>query len=265
MVSRLHRFMTTIAEKPVAGLLVLFAVGLLGPISWVLVGHLASMPEDPIAAFEAERRAALARLEQAREPSEAALTRNPAIATLRARAAAEPENGAVWLALGRALAEARAFEASVSAFERAIDVTARSADALAGYGEALVFAAGGEVGEEARAIFEEVDRVRPGDPTALYFLGFGAMQRGDPETAEGLFVRLARASPADAPWLQIVEARLRQVAIAQGKDPESVLTEAGLIEETPESDGRENEEPETDGPPPEGASDPVLEGDRPAP
>ena len=72
--------------------------------------------------------------------------------------------------------------------------------ALGAYGEALVAAAGGEVGAEARRAFEGVLAINADDPRAVAYLAIGKAQDGDVERARADLDRLLAGAPAGAPW-----------------------------------------------------------------
>ena len=100
------------------------------------------------------------------------------------------------------------FAEAAEAFRRAVDSSDRPADALAAYGEARVLARDGAVGLEDRAIFEEILAKNPREPRARYYIGAFQAQQGDLKGALQSWVDLIAASPADAPWLDEVRARV---------------------------------------------------------
>ena len=89
---------------------------------------------------------------------------------------------------------------------------------IRGYGEALVSANGGTVTKPARAAFEEVLKLQPGEPHARYFLGLAYAQAGDDWAALNLWQKLMKDSPADAPWVASVRQRLAETAHRLGLD-----------------------------------------------
>ncbi len=86
-----------------------------------------------------------------------------------------------------------------------------SADRRAGYGEALVGAAGGVVTADARAAFDKALAEQPGLPAARFYLGLAAEQDGDKPKAIAIYQGLLAETPAGAPWAAALEARLAAV------------------------------------------------------
>lgn len=134
------------------------------------------------------------------------------IAQLRDRLAAEPNRADGWLLLGRSLlAIDRAAEA-VSALDRAIALQPDDPESYALRAEAQTLAADGSVTASAQRDFRAVLEREPQHPGARYYLGLARLQEGDTRGAYDDWYALAADSPADAPWLDVVQARLRELA-----------------------------------------------------
>jgi cytochrome c-type biogenesis protein CcmH len=134
------------------------------------------------------------------------------IAQLRERLAAEPNRADGWLLLGRSLlAIDRAAEA-VPALDRAIALQPDDAESYALRAEAQTLAADGSVTASAQRDFRAVLERDPQHPGARYYLGLARLQEGDTRGAYDDWYALAADSPADAPWLDVVQARLRELA-----------------------------------------------------
>lgn len=155
------------------------------------------------------------------------------IAQLRERLAAEPNRADGWLLLGRSLlAIDRAAEA-VPALDRAIALQPDDAESYALRAEAQTLAADGSVTASAQRDFRAVLERDPQHPGARYYLGLARLQEGDTRGAYDDWYALAADSPADAPWLDVVQARLRElaprlgIALAQAVPDAKPPTQAG--------------------------------------
>lgn len=134
------------------------------------------------------------------------------IAQLRERLAIDPGRADGWLLLGRSLlAIDRAAEA-VPALDRVITLQPDDAEAYALRAEAQTLAADGSVTPAAQRDFRAVLEREPQHPGARYYLGLARLQEGDTRGAYDDWYALAADSPADAPWLDVVQARLRELA-----------------------------------------------------
>lgn len=134
------------------------------------------------------------------------------ISQLRERLAADPNRADGWLLLGRSLlATDRAAEA-VPALDRAVALQPDEIEAYALRAEAQTLAADGSVTAAAQRDFRAVLERDPQHPGARYYLGLARLQEGDTRGAYDDWYALAADSPADAPWLDVVQARLRELA-----------------------------------------------------
>lgn len=123
----------------------------------------------------------------------------PQIAAVVARVVRErPEDRQALLMLGAARFEANDPLAAASAFRRALELDAEDPQAWARLGESLVRANGGIVGVDAEQAFTEALRRDPDQLGARYFLGEGALTRGDAAVVRQLWLPLIAAlDPAD--------------------------------------------------------------------
>ena len=148
-----------------------------------------------------------------------------AIEALAARLAERPDDAQGWAQLGRELMIARRYDDAVAALERATTQSEPDPATVSLYGEALVLAADGFVTEGARGVFNSVLADNPADPRARFYMALGSYQSGRREQALADWLALAADSPADAPWMQEVEARIRNLAVELGRDPDTVLAQ----------------------------------------
>lgn len=134
------------------------------------------------------------------------------IAQLRERLAVEPNRADGWLLLGRSLLAIDRAEEAVPALDRVIALQPDDAEAYALRAEAQTLAADGSVTASAQRDFRAVLERDPQHPGARYYLGLARLQEGDTRGAYDDWYGLAADSPADAPWLDVVQARLRELA-----------------------------------------------------
>lgn len=134
------------------------------------------------------------------------------IAQLRERLVAEPDRADGWLLLGRSLLTIDRAAEAVPALDRVIALQPDDTEAYALRAEAQTLAADGSVTPAAQRDFRAVLEREPQHPGARYYLGLARLQEGDTRGAYDDWYALAADSPADAPWLDVVQARLRELA-----------------------------------------------------
>ncbi len=120
---------------------------------------------------------------------------------------ATPDNGGVWTTLGRTRLRAGRYQAAVEAFEKGVEFTPEDPTAEAELGEAMVYAAGGQVTPAALAHFKGTLEKIPNEPRSRYYLGLALAQEGEIDAAIEGWTQLLNVSPSDAPWRpQIIDA-----------------------------------------------------------
>jgi cytochrome c-type biogenesis protein CcmH len=134
------------------------------------------------------------------------------ITQLRERLATDPNRADGWLLLGRSLLATDQAAEAVPALDRVIALRPDEIDAYALRAEAQTLAADGSVTTAAQRDFRAVRERDPQHPGARYYLGLARLQEGDTRGAYDDWYALAADSPADAPWLDVVQARLRELA-----------------------------------------------------
>lgn len=134
------------------------------------------------------------------------------IAQLRQRLEAQPDRAEGWFLLGRSLLMTDRPGEAADAFARAITLRPDDAEPYAMRGEALMLAADGSITPAAQQDFRAALEREPEHPGARYYLGLARLQQGDERGAYDDWYALAAASPADAPWLDLVQGRLRELA-----------------------------------------------------
>ncbi|HRQ82310.1 MAG TPA: c-type cytochrome biogenesis protein CcmI [Azospirillaceae bacterium] len=153
-------------------------------------------------------------------PPESVLT---AVAKLKEELAANPDNLQGWTILARAMARMGEWQEAAAAFKQVVRLAPDDIDVKAAYAETLVNVAGGKIGPDALKILREVQAAAPKDPRALYYLALARSQDGDLKGALEDWRTLVAATPADAPWLPVVKARIEETASKLGLDIASVM------------------------------------------
>lgn len=144
---------------------------------------------------------------------------------LRQQLEKDPNSPQGWALLARVYRRLGHDAEADQAFHKAMDVAGNPQVAAAiaiSYGEALVGAADGVVTAPAKAAFDEALKADPGNPGAQFYHGLWLLQSGDAKTALAIWVRLEREAPKDAPYLDMLRARIAQVAKDFKLDPKAV-------------------------------------------
>jgi cytochrome c-type biogenesis protein CcmH len=131
-----------------------------------------------------------------------------AVAAVEARLIAKPDDGKGWAVIAPVYMRLERYADAVHAYAEALRLLGEDPLRRAGYGEALVAAAGGVVTDEARQAFERALAQQPGQPQARFYLALGAEQDGKKAEAIHAYEQLLVDSPAEAPWRGVVNARL---------------------------------------------------------
>ncbi len=143
------------------------------------------------------------------QPLEARLA-NPGnnIALLVAKAerhlAQNPNDGAGWDLLAPIYFRTMRLGDAEMAYRNAIRLLGASPERLAGLGETLVAGNDGIVTEDARSIFEEAVKFDPENPRSRFYVGLGFEQAGRVAEARSVFEAIAKESPPEAPWMELV-------------------------------------------------------------
>jgi cytochrome c-type biogenesis protein CcmH len=136
--------------------------------------------------------------------------------------AQNPNDGSGWDLLAPIYFRAMRLNDAERAYRNAIRLLGTSPDRLTGLGETLIAANDGIVTEDARSGFEESLRLQAGDPRARFYLALALEQAGREDEARTAFEALAKDSPADAPWMELVQ---QHIAATGGTGVPSAPTE----------------------------------------
>ncbi len=140
------------------------------------------------------------------------------IARLVDRLNRNPKDSEGWRMLGWSYFNTGRFVQSASAYAKAIELNPQNADYRSSRGEALVRAADGRVGDEARTAFEQALRLDAKDPKGRYFMGLAKAQNGDkPAALDDWIAILNDSNPADA-WATDLMQQVTELGREAGVD-----------------------------------------------
>jgi len=130
-----------------------------------------------------------------------------------------PNDGKGWEVLAPVYLQIGRTEDAVEAWRSAIGLLGATPERLGNYGEALVTAAEGVVGIEARHVFEAALAAAPDSPLPRFYLAMAAEQDGDWQDAAARWRQLVADAPADASWRPTAVQRLAAAEQAMGGAP----------------------------------------------
>ncbi|HYF86270.1 c-type cytochrome biogenesis protein CcmI [Azospirillum sp.] len=152
---------------------------------------------------------------------------------LKAQLAENPNDLQGWLILGQAYAKMGRNADAADALRRAVALNGDDVELQGLFGETLVSANDGMVGEEAVKAFDAVLAKEPKDPRARFFAALARYQAGDRKDALDRWASLMAESPADAPWVPVLRDQIREAAIALDLDPTKVTPQPLPAEQKP--------------------------------
>lgn len=165
------------------------------------------MPDQPLAA----------RLQQPDDAQDIAVL----VGKVEARLRQHPEDGRGWDVIAPVYFKMQRYQDAADAYANALRLEGESARRLVAYGEALVLANNGIVGEKARVAFEKSLETDKRIPKSRFWLGIAAEQDGHYEKALQTWKAMLDDAPPDAPWRGMVNERvaLAQARLGQGEAP----------------------------------------------
>ena len=126
------------------------------------------------------------------------------IAKAERHLAEHPDDGKGWDVLAPIYFRTmRLLDAQV-AYRNAIRLLGPTPDRLGSLAETLMASSDGVVTAEAREALQQSVQLEPDNPRAKFYLALAFEQEGKADEAKTAFVALARESPADAPWVPLV-------------------------------------------------------------
>lgn len=118
--------------------------------------------------------------------------------------AEKPDDGKGWDVLAPIYFRTMRINDAQVAYRHAIRLLGPSPVRLDGLAETLIAVSDGVVTEEARQVLEQSLTLEPDNPRARFYIALSMEQAGRPDEARQAFEALAKQSPADAPWLPLV-------------------------------------------------------------
>ncbi|MSO64755.1 MAG: c-type cytochrome biogenesis protein CcmI [Alphaproteobacteria bacterium] len=209
------------AEPPAAGQArwrraATVTIVVLVPVGAALVYGLRGSPEAPGFGGLAEM--------AARAPASAAAPQlTEAVVRLEARLRNERADPEGWALLGRSYMITGQPDRAVDSFRRAIDLVPDNTQLQAFYGESLVMTADGVVTPAAQEAFAKAVAADPENPAARFYLALADAQAGRLRESFDAWLRLAEATPADAPWRPMLIEQLERAARELKVDLRTVL------------------------------------------
>jgi cytochrome c-type biogenesis protein CcmH len=135
--------------------------------------------------------------------------------------AQNPNDGAGWDLLAPIYFRTMRLGDAEMAYRNATRLLGASPERLAGLGETLVAANDGIVTEDARSVFEEAVKLDPKNPRSRFYVGLGFEQAGRAAEARSVFEAIAKESPAEAPWMQLVNQHIAKNGGTPASSPET--------------------------------------------
>jgi len=142
---------------------------------------------------------------------------------LRQHLEANPNDAQAWTVMGQTYGKIGRYEQAAEALKRAADLQPGDLDAKAAYAEMATAANGGTVTEESKRVFQAMLVKDPKDARARFFLALARLQAGDARGALDGWTALIADTPADAPWLPVVQGRVKEAAELLKLDVASVM------------------------------------------
>ncbi|MBY5661967.1 c-type cytochrome biogenesis protein CcmI [Rhizobium leguminosarum] len=134
--------------------------------------------------------------------------------------AEKPDDGKGWDVLAPIYFRTMRVNDAQVAYRNAIRLLGPSPVRLGGLAETLMAVSDGVVTEEARQVLEQSLTLEPDNPRARFYIALSMEQAGRPDEARQAFEALAKQSPADAPWLPLVNEHIAMNGGAKsGADP----------------------------------------------
>lgn len=134
--------------------------------------------------------------------------------------AEKPDDGKGWDVLAPIYFRTMRVNDAQVAYRNAIRLLGPSPVRLDGLAETLMAVSDGVVTAEARQVLEQSLTLEPDNPRARFYIALSMEQAGRPNEARQAFEALAKQSPADAPWLPLVNEHIAMNGGAKsGADP----------------------------------------------
>jgi cytochrome c-type biogenesis protein CcmH len=126
------------------------------------------------------------------------------IAKAERHLAQNPDDGQGWEILAPIYFRTMRLDDAETAYRNSIRLLGPTPARLNGLAETLMTASDGVVTADARAALEQSLKLEANNPRASFYLALALEQDGKADAARAAFENLAKQSPADAPWLPLV-------------------------------------------------------------
>ena len=213
----------TVEQASGSNTLMIVILSISVPVGAVLLYLSLGSPERPDQPFAArDMRAATAQNEQDQKINQSA-------AKLAAFLQKNPDDQRGWTLLARTYLSLGRYPDSADAYAEVYRISGESPEFAVDYGEALALAAESQIPEQARALFEKALAADRADPKARYYLGLYKVQQDDVRGGMQAWIDLAAMSPANAPWMTILNQQINRAASDSGIDPASLTPSAEAL------------------------------------
>jgi cytochrome c-type biogenesis protein CcmH len=152
---------------------------------------------------------------------------NILIARAEQQLVSNPEDGGGWDVLAPIYYRSGRIEDAAAAFGNALRILGPTPARLGGYAESLIALSGGLITNEAQEALRKSLAIEPNDPRAQFYLALALKQQGKAAKALAAFQEIVTASPADAPWLPLVNEHIASLK-ADGAGPSGDQAGAAL-------------------------------------
>jgi len=139
-------------------------------------------------------------------------------ARLSARLKRNPNDPEGWRMLAWSYFATERFAEAAAAYAKALDLSPNRADLASAYGEALVRAGDGRVGEEAKSAFARALRLDAREARARFFMGVVKEQAGDKAAALDEWIAILNEADAKEPWYADLTQRVTALGRETGID-----------------------------------------------
>lgn len=119
-----------------------------------------------------------------------------------------PDDGAGWDLVAPIYLRNRRPDDAANAYRQAIRILGGSPARYSGLGESIVSSNNGLITSDAKDSFQKALALDPSDARSQFYLASALEQEGRSLEALAAFQTLAKSSPADAPWRQLVDSHI---------------------------------------------------------
>jgi cytochrome c-type biogenesis protein CcmH len=125
---------------------------------------------------------------------------------------AQPDNLDGWILLARSLSRSERYKEAAETYLQATALAPDDPDLFVGAGENYYFHADGIVDSNSEDAFRKAQEIDVDHPGARYYLAVLQAQKGNEKEALDSWILLYQESPADAPFIALLERRIKETA-----------------------------------------------------